>query len=286
MKHLIYLDRDYLYSYYAQAFDGLENSRQRESLDQTQTSQTRDAAHVESSVGFELKFPAIASLKAGRNDVDEHMQSAFIETEAVREAVTVSMHDNALTKVIEHSRPVADGNFSKGDYVIEKGPFFLTDVQYILDRMTPDIINYIAEQTWEERLQKLQNPTADVVQKGKGAFIDSEKKKLQSARKSIESMSKIAQFEVFLLVKDFIVPLKREYLREDARTLIFKYDSDVTVFGQVTRINNPAKAPDKKNSFAVLNGIFNDVWPSMLVNTGLLPDKNYKVISPMAVYFE
>lgn len=286
MKHLLYLDRDYLYSYYAQAFDGLENNRQKEHLDQTQTSQTQEAAHVESNVGFSLNFPAIAGLQAGRKDVDDHIQSTFIETEAVREAITVSMHDNALEKVMEHSRPIQDGSFSRGDYVIEKGPFFLTDVQYFLDRLTPELINYIAEQTWNGHLEKLPNPNSDAVQKGKKAFIDNEKKSLENSRKNIESMAKIAQFEVFLLIKNFIIPLKREYLREDPRILIFKYDSDVAIFGQVTRINNPENKPDSKNSFAVLNGIFNNVWPSMLIRMGLLKDDNYKVISPMAVYFE
>ena len=84
-----------------------------------------------------------------------------------------------------------------------------------------------------------------------------------------------------------IVPLKREFMREDSRSIIFKYDSEVTVFGQITRINMPDAKPNRQDGFSALNNIFNNIWPEMLERLGLLKDKNdYIVISPMAVYFE
>lgn len=282
MKHLIYLDRDFLYSYYAQAFDGLETSRLAEVTDKTESSKTVDAEALAREISARFLPPIFnIGVKTLAKEAQEHI--GFIATEAAREAITVSLHDNALNRVIEHSKALENNEPKRGDYVIVRGNFFMADMESLLDKLQDNVIRSLAQKSWDEHIAELSNPNAPEIQRGKKNYIDNTFKNMASARDDIALICKLAQNNLFLIVQNTIVPLKREYLRETSNEISFKYDGEICVFGRITRFNED-KEP--KNQLEVINRTFNSRWPEAMVKLNVLKDNNFTVLSPMAIYFE
>lgn len=286
MKHLIYLDHEYLYSYYAQAFDGIDTTTHKETQDSTQSSQTTNGEKVSRNLEFNFEIPRIAKLSAGKNAAEDNEQACFIETEAVKEAISISLHDNALSRVIQHSNPVTDGDYTKGDYVILRGNYTFADIKSYVERLSDSVIKTIARKNWQDYLAKQANPDASAIRNGEKAFISKEEKKLQDSKHEIEFSLNLAQLDIFILMGNAIIPIKRNYLRESSAEVMFKYDSDIFVFGRVTRINKSTPVSKTADAIHDLNSSFIDVWPRSFKNMGLLTSDEYAVISPLAIYFE
>ena len=285
MKHLIYLNKEYLYSYYAQAFDGIDESHQKGVTDATAQAEQHISESVGHNTNFSMTLPAIASFSAGKSTTDESVNSTFYNVEASRDYANVVLHDNALNRIIEHSRADEHTDGEIGKYVIEKGHFTILDMQYLEELTTPNIVNFMAEKTWEEHLTTLTNPQSEAVQKGKKAFIANEKNTLTSANEQFQVIKALAMFDVLLVVNGKLVPLKYQYMKETTKEIVFKYESEVFVFGKVTR-KNKAMLNNCMGLLGNLNQSFSSMWFVLLKALGLKPDQNYTVIDPIAIYVE
>ena len=285
MKHLIYLNKEYLYSYYAQAFDGIDESHQKGVTDATAQAEQHISESVGHNMNFSLTLPAIASFSAGKNTTDESVNSTFYDIEASRDYANVVLHDNALNRVIEHSQAITNKDVEIGNYVIENGHFSILDMQYLEELTTPNIIEFMAEKSWDEHLNNLPNPQADQVQRGKKAFITNEINNMTSANKQFQAFKALAMFDALLIINGKLVPLKYQCMKESTKEIVFKYESEISVFGRVTR-KNQAMMNNSTGLVGSVNQSFTSMWFTMLETLQLKPGQNYTVIDPIAIYVE
>jgi hypothetical protein len=75
-------------------------------------------------------------------------------------------------------------------------------------------------------------------------------------------------------------------MKENSQEINFKYNSEITVYGQVTRFNSESPSETPTDVLSMLTGLLNNMMPQALQRLGILKDFNYKVINPMAAYFE
>ena len=286
MKQLLYLNRDYLYSYYAQAFEGLEQTRTKAVTDATLSSEEHLSETVKNAVGASLQIPKIAKVEGKREVTEEALNTRYAILEAAREVATVALHDNALNEVINHSKAKKNGEKSLGDYVIETGHFAILDLQYWLDMLSENTIDFLAEQMWVEHIKSLPEPQANAAQKDRGRSIDKNKKELKEVKSKIEAINGFKVFDLALIINNTIAPLKRDYMKETSREIIFKYESQVSVFGRITRTNNKIQ----NNSFGAASGLsisLTEIWLQLMKNMlSYDPGKDLVVLDPIAVYVE
>lgn len=286
MKQLLYLNHDYLYSYYAQAFEGLEQTRSKSVTDATASSEEHISETTKISSGVSGQIPQLIKVEGKRETTEENLNTRYVSFEAAREVATVILHDNALNIVIEHSNASTESEKQLGAYVIETGHFSIFDIQYWLGMLSDRMINFLAEQMWDEHIIKLSNPNADAIQKGKKTFIENQKNSLKDTRSKMEVIYGLKIFDIALVINNTIVPLKRDYMKETSREIIFKYESQVSVFGRITRTNNKIM----NNSFGAASGLSSSlqtIWVQALKNLlSYDPSKGLVVIDPIAVYVE
>lgn len=283
MKHLLYLNREYLYSYYAQAFDGIDRMHSKNVADATISSENLIAENVERDLDLKVKL-AFAELDAGKNTTEKSINTSFATLEAAREVATISLHDNALNRVIDHSG-ANENSFEIGNYVVKKGNFHLVDIQHWIDLLSDFMIDYISEEMWNTRVGSLPNPNAPQIQGGKKAFLQKQKETLLASRRSFEAQRAIANFDVLMLIDDMMIPIKREFLKESTREITFKYESEVSVFGRVTRKKHKI-ANNSMGPLGSLTTAYSDISSQFIQNIGLLHSNDCIIIDPIAIYVE
>lgn len=286
MKHLLYLNRDYLYSYYAQAFEGLEQTRTKAITDATVSSEEHLSETIKNTSGISAQIPQVIKFEGQREATEETLNTRFLTLEAAREVETVALHDNALNEVIIHSKAMPNPEKKLGVYVIESGNFSIMDLQYWLDLLSNKTIGFLAEQMWNDHIRSLPNPLAEQVQKGKKSYIEEKKKSLNETRSIIETIDAFKVFDLALIIRNAIIPLKRNYLKETTKEIIFKYESPISVFGRVTRTSETIQ----NNSFGAASGLNNSltlIWLQLMKNLlSYDPNDGLVVIDPIAVYVE
>ena len=285
MKHLIYLNKEYLFSYYAQAFDGIDESHQKGTTDVTAQAEQHISESIGRSMNLALSLPAVASFSTGKNTTDESVNSTFYNLEAGRDYANIFLHDNALNKVIEDSKATINANAAIGEYVIEKGHFSIIDMQYLEDLSTPTVIDFMADSAWDDFLRSQPNANAPAVQNGKKAFLQNYKNNLSDANKKFHALKAMAMFDAILVINGKLVPLKYPCMKESTKEIVFKYESEVSVFGRVTR-KNQAMLNNSMGLIGNLNRATASMWVALLESLQLVPGQNYTVIDPIAIYVE
>ena len=286
MKQLLYLNQDYLYSYYAQAFEGLEQTRTKSVTDATLSSEEHLSETVKNTSGVAAQIPQVIKFEGKRETTEDTLNTRFMTLDAAREVATVALHDNALNEIILHSGAKKNADKTLGEYAIETGHFSILDLQYWLDLLSDKTIAFLAEQMWAEHVESLPESQANASQKERGKTIDKNKRTLKDFKSSIEAINGFKVFDIAMVINNTIVPLKQDYMKESSREIIFKYESQVSVFGRVTRTSSKIQ----NNSFGAASGLsssLTDIWLQLLKSMlSYDPSSSIIVIDPIAVYVE
>lgn len=286
MKHLLYLNKEYLYSYYAQAFDGIDKTTQKSVSDATVSEEERIGESVTHKGNAKVNLFGLAELGGGSEVSEENVNTRFITLEAARDVATIALHDNALDRVIEHSQCKNGEEKRIGDYVEITGSFQMIDFDYWLSILSDDFINRASEMKWKNYCKTLSNPNAKEIERGKKMFIDKEKYALRDARNNLMFSKSVSQADVMMAVDGTIVPMKRDYMKETTREMMFKYESKVHVFGRITREHQKIDN-NETNVVQALSDSFNTIWLEWLTNTGIIKnDGMCTVVDPIAIYVE
>ena len=290
MKRILYLDRDFMDSYIAQTRAGLPGQHVYTSANNTIDGQsvTHPSINYRISGSIHAGIPIISGDANYEQAVTTQTQKdVAFASDSAKEELTLIPHDNALDDVIQHSGATARDDIEIGSYILRTGNRpSIYDVKDITERLDDAAITYIAEKTADERINKLPNPAAKQVEQERKRIIREETKMLTDARRQLIMTCKFAQFDVCVVIGDVIAPLNREWMRTNTRDMIFKYDSRLKLFGQVTRVfTKTEKAPDL-NPVETLNALFNGTWPEALQRMQIIPEDRYWVVDPMALYFE
>lgn len=286
MKHLLYLNKEYLYSYYAQAFDGIDKITQKAVSDATVSEEERVGESITHKGDASVNLFGIAKIGGGNEVAEENVNTRFITLEAARDVATVALHDNALDRVIEHSKSEREEENKIGDYVEIVGAFQMVDFQYWIDMLTDNFINDAINGKWETYCNSFPNPGAKEIQNGKKSFLDREKKLLLDTKKKFELLKTTSMSDVVMVVNNIIIPMKRECMKEDSREMLIKYESPVHVFGRLTRRSQHIEN-NSKGMLSDMSKSLTDMWINPLYGFGILKkDGMCTVIDPMAIYVE
>ena len=285
MKHLIYLNKEYLYSYYAQAFDGIDELHQKGVADANAQTEQHVAESVGQNLNFGLSLPGVASFSAGKNTTEGSINTTFYELEFSRDYANVVLHDNALDHVIEQSSAKENADDGIGQYVIEKGHFSIIDMQYLEELTSPLVIDFMADASWDDHVKSLGNPNASEVQKGKKAFLTDYKRNLTDTNRKFQALKAMAMFDSILIINNKLVPLKKQCMKESTKEIVFKYESEISVFGRITR-KNQAMLNNSMGLVGTVNQATASMWFTLLETLQLTPNQNYTVIDPIAIYVE
>ena len=290
MKRILYLDKAFLDSFIAQSEAGLPGQRTYTNANNMIDGQS--VAHP--SVNHRVSGNAHATVGLASGDLhyehellSETQKDLSLVSDAASEAVTLIPHDNALEDVIRESGARDRDGMEVGAFVIASGGRpFVYDIRDILSSLDDEAIRFIAEKTAEEKIARLPNPAARQVDGERKRIISEQTSQLKTAKKSLEAACKFAQFDVCIIIRNVIAPLKREWMRTTSRDMIFKYSSRLFLFGQVTRSQEETEKARDLNPIEQLNALFNGTWPQALQRMQIIPMSNYWIVDPMALYFE
>ena len=289
MKRILYLDKDFMESYIAQRREGLPTAHTLTNASQNMDLQAVSQPNMSHKISGSAKGSfAIAGVEAAyeHSIQTKSQQNVALASDGITEAVTYTPHDNLLDAVIEDSGADQNQEAAVGSFVLIDGAKpILYDIRDILERLDEKAIEFIAVKIAEDHIMKLPNPNAKQVDMEKKRIIREQANMLRDARTALEMTCHFAQFDVCVAIGDVIVPLKRNCMRTTSRDMVFKYDSGLHVFGQVTRIQSKAEKASDQNPVEIINAIFNGMWPQALQRMQILPEDGYRIVDPMAVYF-
>ncbi|MEK5272596.1 hypothetical protein NSR00_17945 [Aeribacillus sp. FSL K6-8394] len=314
MKEIIYLDTGVIHSYIAQQFDGLPTETSNERGEEINDTNEKEYGY-KSGTSLETKiksgkFEIPVLLKTPEGELKLTLQpgrfssekAVISQTETGKEIISKQLHDNALETFIKNNEfySTEDPNI-EGKFVKCVSEFKIIDFKYLKNILQSDKLLEFMFIEQEEEMKKMKN---DVDQdNGKHKTILREalnhyrselsnskkimKSQLDFIEKAISYLNDILPTESFMIMRDAIAPLKKEYLRETAKELMFKYGASsssihVTIVGKVTNKIKSVKIPDlTKDPFFEFPNIINAVLhPLGVINEGNL------IISPIAIYFE
>lgn len=318
LKELIYLDTEYVHSFIAQTEGGLPTN-----IDSEKSEEIREQSDSESSRGadsfiegkFKLgEFEIPLLFKTPTGEISTGIKPNFKSTEKVslsqlesgKEIISKILHDNALEKVesglIEKNVLLRNVHEAEaGKYIKIKTPFKIIDFDYLKKAFAPDklpdLIFSDLDKTFEslksetKRLEGKQKQLAKAQVKSEEQRIRKEKKEQVDSLKFLESalnyITDIIPTVSYLVGDNILVPLKKDYLREESKDLTFKYGTSsglkINILGKVTRIIDDVEIPDFDQDFDYMK--IGEIVNFILNSIGVLDEGDY-IISPIAIYFE
>ncbi|PDO11561.1 MAG: hypothetical protein BLM47_00010 [Candidatus Reconcilbacillus cellulovorans] len=202
---------------------------------------------------------------------------SLTQFEAGKEIMSKQLHDNALDVLIDYLKEnellCITPSIEIEKFVLCKSTFKIVDLEYLEN---------ITKREFHDIL----------------GFDKKEVNKVKRVNFSINEFTKILKFtseilpsRTFIKQENFILPLKKEYLREQPKEIIFKYNekSEVNMLGRVTRKINIAcetnPVSENVENFFSVTTIISEVINMFLESSGIIKNGDY-VVSPVAIFFE
>lgn len=319
LKELIYLDTSFLHSFIAQSNGGLPQTTQVEKQEQvTESSQkstgfsARNFTELEGDTGS-IGIPGILKAPSGKMRVrlqpgkNSSETISLTDLESGKEIISKQLHDNAL-ELFEEYLSSGEGLYDlsasdlEGKYVKLTSEFKLIDFVYLNKIIQKDTLLYFMYEqrateiaATKELLKGMPNGEEKKLQREE---INRQQKQFEQEKtlmeqqfddleKALNYLMALLPNESFLLMENALAPLKKNYLRESANELMFKYGGveskiKVTMLGKVTQnlqsITMPTFAQDPFSEFP-------DFVTNLLGSLGIVKEGD-KIISPVAIYFE
>lgn len=268
MRDFLYLDTDYLESYLAQAYRGLEIEETIEILNQHTS--TKNAPVVtgamEGAVDLVKAIKKIVDVQGKFSISVDFACTDKSDTDSTRNVVTRKLRDYMFDVFSRHV-----GSFVKekrqmrvGDYI----EFSTTYGYFDLDR--------IEKLHAEEYRLTLSSRKAD--------NTEFSYEKFEEVRQKLAFLKTMIPFDAFLYADDLLVVLKEEYLREKRHHIGFKFNGLVKVVGRIDK-----EIPREDVSTSPIIKRLNDIQLTslqMLKDLGFIANAEAKIITPIAVYRE
>lgn len=295
MKHIVYLDTDYLNSYLAQLFGGIpQKSSTGSGYTKASTDGESMSVSVESEVGGGLTLKQLieaeSHIKGVFGPAETHSDKS--SSEYLQELLERVLHDNALDMLIKE----LDSNDKLkhslddsvvGDFIACSFPLETLDLDFLAGLLSDKTTKLIAGVAAMEDIKKMEE---DAEANGK-TLSQNARKKIEdqiialmsnngNTRTTIEAMQAISPFCGFVYTEGAIIPIKDTYLREQLPAIDFKYSGDIHVVGVITRSDGYIKES------RALDPAFNVIYDLAFdVGTSLYKGGERRIITPIALFF-
>lgn len=297
IKDFIYFDEDSITSYMAQMNDG---KIETEVLGTTVSSTdiTENIAESDEETLEATLQGNIIALKGNINLISKIIPAStntyLSNTEIGKDYAVRKMHDNAYNrfeKYIQNSNLLFTSNndAKNEDFILIKDKISIFDFDFLSNIITSkglinlllNDINQAKEQINALRNQKgIENKKAKIRAMAQD-INKSEKELTDNIRLLQDGMSilkDILPTNTLIVTKEFIIPVRKEFLREESKMLMFKYDNqNVSILGKKLR----------KFSLSQNTGMFPEISNELTLNCLSAFDielENKHIISPVVIY--
>ena len=293
MRRFIYLDTDTLNSYLAQMFDGLIQGKSEES---------EDKRGIEKQNGIKTTALGELALKLWGKGVDASFEAAYERLKTVaneemfRDVQTKIMHDNAFDHFYEY---IEDENLLNceneiGSFVAVEDNFYIFDIAFYQKLFAENgfvtSVAKITEMNAEKKIQEQFDALPREQRRDKsikGKFDDMRREATAKTQNGfvagktlIEMLASIIPYPQILCIKNYLVVLNENFMRDSISTAAFKYGGKVNVVGYITN-KVTAQTETPASEFAGIGNSINDIMKVFFKNV----DEMY-IVHPIAVYYD
>ena len=276
MKHIVYLDQRHLFSFYSQAYGGLEQTRvvEDEKSVSTETEKTPRKRSINKNAS--LGIPSLFGVSGDFMEEQKYVVETFGENEVSKEIVTQSLYDNALDLALDFARRndllYAAGDARVGQYVLLTGEYRLIDWDYFIGVLSGESLNFM--------LSNVRNTPAE----------EEMKSNLSTALNLFEFLKRVVPYDSLILLDKTVIPMKRDSFIENPGALNYAYGSSITVFGRISKVGDTAKIAKgftkEKFTYDTVVKALNVSTDAVLANWGLPAINNAVTVVPIAAFFE
>ena len=324
MKEHIYMDTDLLNSFIAQFEEGLptfidsENEEQLTNVQETEVGKkSRHFAQLDVDTGS-INIPMFFESPSGKLGL--HLEpgkyagekASISQTEVGREIMSKQLHDHALDKFEEHLTEqkmlaevdrIHENHLHHHNYIKINDHFSVIDFNYIKDAIQDKLVDIMLKGVKEEIAAVKEHIKTDhsltkgqkkaQIKKAEKTFKDSHKETsdtFSDLREILEYLQSLLPSETFIRVGNAVAPIKNTFLRENSRSLYYKYgnnrsEHNVTLMGKCIRKIDSKREGQNDDSFLGAVNMVTSGIDQMLVDIGICSEDDY-VVTPIAIYFE
>ncbi|MCI8409532.1 MAG: hypothetical protein HFJ09_09750 [Lachnospiraceae bacterium] len=297
IKDFIYFDEDSITSYMAQMNDGkIETEFLGTTVSSTDTTENI-AENDEETLEATLQGNIIA-LKGNIHLISKIIPAStntyLSNTEIGKDYAVRKMHDNAYNrfeKYIQNRNVLFTSNNDAKieDFILIKDQISIFDLDYISNIVGSEWLPELLLNDMNEAREQINTLKAQKGIENKKAQIKNISDNINKSEKELKKNIKLMQIamsvlkdilptDIVIVTKEFVIPVRKEFLREDSKMLMFKYDNqNVSILGKKLR----------KFSFSENTGIFSELYNELTqicLSTFDIELENKHIISPVVIY--
>ena len=237
MRHFIYLDTDTLNSYLSQINGGLLKSTVNEVFDELSSTKNEESDPGKSSFKSEFGVKPLFNLTFSEDKAVINTTNTLSQTESGRELIEKILHDNSLEQFMRYlngNNLIGDINYCNvGKYVEFKDDFSVRDLDYLLNLLSEDFIDFYVSSTRDnakveidkfikENSLKENNPKVKLLSKEVNSAVDKEIEVYKYTKKIINLAKTIMPFSKYMICNNCVIPLDEKYLRSTTNNIRFR----------------------------------------------------------------
>lgn len=289
MKHFIYMNTEIINSYISQIESGLTVGNHQEVTDTTTEVQGKSRTEPQQQVEGKGTL-GFVGITAKLNSEINTQSSTLTQVEAGRELIDKILHDDSFNKFYKYIRDEGkiknEKTSNMGDYIEKKENFKFWDLDYLIEAFNEKTVEFIVNSSLEEEVKKLKEQGKTVKNFEMKNMAKTIKEPIVSGMEIIRICREILPCSKFITTNNMIVPINEKFLREEIKSIRFKYDCKLDLIGRYT--GNYLK---ENTTFEEERG-FHEVFKSLdemsliFIKDIIGIDINSKIIEPIALYLE
>lgn len=281
LNDFIYLDDSYLTSYMSQINNGIINTKISNLLNETNSMTENIPETTEYSKNSEGEG-SIALIK-GKINVSERIIPAgirtyFLENETVKETLIKQIHDDAFKGLLEYLNDnnllCSINNLTFDKYLKTTDNIKIYDIDYLTAIFNNNFANLLADDEINKigGITKTKSDTRNKIKNNK-------KNEINIFNDALNLLKNFLPTNVIFIHPKFIIPINPKYLRENSKSILFKYDNQkLSILGKVTK--KIELNPNDNNIFSMmLNSVVSEFFKVLTVDI-----KDKYILSPIAIY--
>lgn len=283
MKEFIYLNTDYINSFLAQKYNGLPTFNQKQSVDGKKESKKEEINGQTHKRGFELSLFKLIGYNAEITPEQERYINELSNFSFGKEMINKALHDNSYDLFVE--------DIDSEKYVTIEDYMRIYDLKSLSSIMENEFMDayklnlptsedFLKGLNREERRKTHNKKKAEKMEKEH----KEELKGIDYAIKFINLLSRLFPSDVYIYTRNYFIPFKRNFFREEISSINYIYTSKTKILGRVTGTIGNVLRHKNDNEFNEAVNSLNDISIEGLKVLGINEDA--KILIPISWYHE